>query len=92
MAWAVTDMLRRLHAASRMRQAGMSAQQIRKDLKLWGPAGDATVSVANRVSPDRLAHLLGDALRGQQRLRSGVGRADRMLEVMLVKIAETLAA
>ena len=91
-AWAVTDMLRRLHAASRMREAGMSAQQIRKDLKLWGPAGDATVSVANRVSPDRLAHLLGDALRGQQRLRSGVGRADRMLEVMLVEIAETLAA
>ena len=91
-AWAVTDMLRRLHAASRMREAGMSAQQIRKDLKLWGPAGDATLSVANRVSPDRLAHLLGDALRGQQRLRSGVGRADRMLEVMLVEIAETLAA
>jgi DNA polymerase III delta subunit len=91
-AWAVTDMLRRLHAAARMRQSGAGPQQIRKDLKLWGPAGDATISVAGRVSPERLAHLLGDALRHQQRLRQGLGKADRMLDVMIVEIAEALAA
>jgi DNA polymerase III delta subunit len=91
-AWAVTDMLRRLHAAARMRRGGAGPQQIRKDLKLWGPAGDATISVADRVSPERLATLLGDALRHQQRLRRGIGKPDRMLDVLVVQIAEALAA
>jgi len=91
-AWAVTDMLRRLHAAARMHASGASSGQIRKDLKLWGPAGDATVSVAQRVPPSVLAGLFGDALRRQQRLRRGIGRPDRMLEVMVVEIATTLAA
>jgi DNA polymerase III delta subunit len=91
-AWAVTDMLRRLHAAARMRQSGAGAQQIRKDLKLWGPAGDATLSVADRVPAAHLASLLGDSLRAQQRLRRGIGRPDRMLEVMLVQIATAIAA
>lgn len=91
-AWAVTDMLRRLHAAARMKQSGSGPQQIRKALKLWGPAGEATLSVAGRVPAARLAGLLGDSLRAQQRLRSGIGRADRMLEVMLVEIATAIAA
>ena len=91
-AWAVTDMLRRLHAAARMRSSGMSPQQIRKDLKLWGPAGDATVSVAQRVPAETLAHLLGESLRSQQRLRQGIGKPDRMLEVLVVEIAAALAA
>lgn len=91
-AWAVTDMLKRLHAAAGMRQSGAGPQQIRKDLKLWGPAGDATLSVAGRVPAADLAGLLGDALRAQQRLRRGIGRPDRMLEVMLIEIATTVAA
>ncbi len=91
-AWAVTDMLRRLHAASRMRASGCTEQQIRKDLKLWGPAGEGTLSVAQRVPPHTLARLLGDAVRHQQRLRSGVGKADCMLDVMVIEIAEAIAA
>jgi len=91
-AWAVTDMLRRLHAAARMRRSGAGPQQIRKDLKLWGPAGDATISVAERVPPERLAHMLGDALRHQQRLRRGIGTPVCMLDVLVVEIAEALAA
>lgn len=91
-AWAVTDMLRRLHAAARMHSSGMSSQQIRKDLKLWGPAGEATISVAQRVSAETLARLFGDALRQQQRLRRGLGKPDRMLESMVIEIAQAIAA
>ena len=91
-AWAVTDMLKRLHAAARMHAAGVSAQQMRKDLKLWGPAGERTLSVAHRMNPERLAELFGDALRHQQRLRQGIGKPERMLEMMVVEIAAALAA
>ncbi|MCH2141107.1 MAG: hypothetical protein MK100_08760, partial [Phycisphaerales bacterium] len=75
-----------------MHSSGMSSQQIRKDLKLWGPAGEATISVAQRVSAETLARLFGDALRQQQRLRRGLGKPDRMLESMVIEIAQAIAA
>jgi hypothetical protein len=44
------------------------------------------------VPPERLAELLGDALRHQQRLRRGIGTPVCMLDVLVVEIAEALAA
>ena len=89
--WAVTDMLKRLHAASQMQCAGMSSGQLRKELKLWGPGGDATIEVSRRVDPKRLAHLLGDALRSQHRVRRGIGNATRMLERVIIDVSGAVA-
>ncbi len=90
-AWAVTDMLKRLHAASRLQRAGVGDAQLRKDLKLWGPGGDATLSAARRADPSRLAHLLGDALRSQQRLRRGIGTAQRMLDLLVIRVSAVVS-
>lgn len=89
--WAVTDMIKRLHAAAQMQRAGVSSGHMRKELKLWGPGGDATIEVAKRVDPMRLGHLLGRSLRSQHRVRRGIGTATRMLERVVIDVAGEVA-
>lgn len=91
-AWAVTDMVRRLHAASSMRQRGDGPQAIRKTLKLWGASGEATLRLADRCSPKQMATLLEACLEAQARVRRGMGRADRSLERLVLVVAQSVAA
>ncbi len=91
-AWAVTDMVRRLHAAASMKASGEGPQAIRKALKLWGPSGEATLRLAGRCAPGDLATLLDDCLAAQARVRRGIGRSDRALERLVLNVAQAVAA
>jgi DNA polymerase III delta subunit len=91
-AWAVNDLVRRLHAASCLRARGEGPGAIRKTLKLWGASGDATLRLADRCSPAVLAGLLETCLESQARLRRGIGRADRALERLVLDVVRVVKA
>ncbi|MCH2137133.1 MAG: DNA polymerase III subunit delta [Phycisphaerales bacterium] len=91
-AWAITDMVRRMHAASAMHRSGSRPGDIRKALKLWGNSGDATVHLAARMEPGQLAALLDRCLSSQARVRRGVGRPERALERLVIDVGRVVAA
>ena len=91
-AWAVTDLVRRLHAATTLHARGEGPGSIRKTLKLWGASGEATLRLANRCSPAAMAVLLDTCLESQARLRRGIGRADRALERLVLKVTTAVSA
>ncbi|MHC5113581.1 MAG: DNA polymerase III subunit delta [Planctomycetota bacterium] len=88
--WAMTDMLRKTHAAAQLLRSGESPGAIAKDLRLWGSERQTLLAAAKRVGPKRLAGLLDRAIRTDQRAKSGVGHVPRSLEVLAVEIADTL--
>ncbi|MCP3903550.1 MAG: DNA polymerase III subunit delta [Planctomycetes bacterium] len=88
--WAMTDMLRKTHAASQLLRRGEAAGSIARDLRLWGNERHTLLAAAKAVGPGRLAHLLADAIRTDQKAKSGVGHSARSLEVLAVEIADTL--
>jgi DNA polymerase-3 subunit delta len=92
LSWAVTDMVRRLHAAACMKQSGAGPGDIRKSLKLWGGSGDATIRLAGRCEPAVLADLLHRCLASQARVRRGFGRPQLALERLVLDVAQVVAA
>jgi len=89
---AFEDLALKLHAAGRMRASGASAQAIRKELRLWGPAADAIPRAAERVGVARLRALVDASVEADRRSKRGLGDAHRDLEVLAVRFADTLAA
>ena len=92
LSWAVTDMVRRLHAAACMKRAGAGPGDMRKSLKLWGGSGDATIRLAGRCDPTVLAALLDRCLASQARVRRGFGRAEVALERLVLDVAQVVEA
>jgi DNA polymerase III delta subunit len=89
--WATCDLMRKLYAASRLRAEGMPAATVAKQLRLWGPARDAVLRIAEEQEPSTLAHLLEAAMDTDRRGKSGVGLPARSLEALVVQIADTIA-
>lgn len=92
LSWAVTDMVRRLHAAACMNRAGAGPGELRKALKLWGGSGDATIRLAGRCDPATLAQLLDRCLASQARVRRGFGRPQLALERLVLDVAGVVEA
>jgi DNA polymerase III delta subunit len=89
--WAMTDLLRKVHAAARMLREGTPAGVIAKDLRLWGSARHAVIDVAGRHDPVRLAELLSAAIHADMANKRGLGRPERTLETLAVRIADTIS-
>ncbi|MCA9296771.1 MAG: DNA polymerase III subunit delta [Phycisphaerales bacterium] len=89
--WAMCDLMRKLYSASRLRREGMPAATVAKQLRLWGPARDAVIQIAERHEPATLAHLLEAAMETDRRGKSGVGLPARSLEALIVQIADTIS-
>lgn len=85
--WAVADLARKLHAASRMLRAGANPRQLFSELKLWGDAGNAVVSIAKRVDPERLADLFKAALEADARAKRSDGDEVLALELLTLRFA-----
>jgi DNA polymerase-3 subunit delta len=89
--WSIGDVCRKLHAASRLLQAGCSpADLTRPPLKLWGSTTPAITETARRVAPDRLARLFGQAVLTDLRNKSGWGEAQRNLEGLTVLVTDVV--
>lgn len=87
-AWAVTDVLRKEHAAAHLFQRGVHPQSIAKTIRLWGDTTAPVLAAAQRNPPHRLAQLLRDSILSDQRSKSGHGEAVRNLEALMVRIAD----
>lgn len=85
-AYAITDLTRKLHAASRTLAQGGSPQSLFKPLKLWPGAAEPIMTAARRRSPDRALHLFRAAVDADLRSKSGLGEQDRSLEMLVVQL------
>ncbi|MEN0020156.1 MAG: DNA polymerase III subunit delta [Planctomycetota bacterium] len=89
--YACVDLARKLHAASCGVRAGAPANAIASKLKLWGPARDAVLAAASRVDPDRGRELLRACIEADAGLKSGLGKPDRVLEVIATRYAAAMS-
>ncbi len=85
--YAAMDLCRKLHAAARGFEQRANPADIAKRLKLWGPSRDAIMNVARRIDPNEAAALLTRAVDADRRSKSGLGKADRTLEMLSLEIA-----
>ncbi len=92
LAYACLDLARKLNAAAQGIKQGMNPWQLGGKLKLWPESRkEAILGVARRVPPARLAGLLHDAVSADFKQKSGGGDPDRLLEVLALRFAQTLA-
>lgn len=87
-AWAVTDLMRKEHAASHMLRRGINGGAIAKQLRLWGASIDMILQSAQASDPDEFAQLLRESIRADHHSKSGLGEPLRNLEALMVKIAD----
>ena len=88
--WAITDMLRRIHTASQLIRQGVGEQSFRQSLRLAWPPGDRMLEVARRAEPRRIAQLFNEAVATVHRTRSSFGDRERNLEVLTVRVTDTI--
>lgn len=85
--WAMIDLARKLHAASRALRQGAQPGEITGPLKIWGPAGNALLAAARKIDPDAALALFRAAVRADQRQKSGLGDPERGLEMLVLEFA-----
>lgn len=85
--WACMDLCRKLHSASQALAQGQNPASIAGSLKLWGPSRDAIMGAAWRIHPVQAGRLLSLAVEADRKSKSGLGKADRLLERLTLQIA-----
>lgn len=90
LAWAIGDLLRKLHAASHMLRSGAAPASLYRPLKLWGAVAEPFLQLARRHEPRTFAQLLRIAIETDLHTKSGLGDPTRNLEALLVGIADTV--
>ena len=93
--WAITDLLRGLHAASSLLEQGVSrreAQQVAGvfDRSSERKTADRIMRVAQRIKPSEAADRLQSVLRVQADLRRGIGQPRQALERVTVVLADRI--
>lgn len=88
--WACIDLSRKLHAAAAAMKAGENEFAVAKALKLWGPSKDAILAKGRELGPAGARRALKAAVEGDQRIKSGLGDAERALEVVAVRLTSLL--
>ena len=90
-AWSISDLMRKLHYAAVLSDAGENSYSIAGKLKVWPQdRAEALVRVAGKLGRMKAAQLLKDALILDQRTKSGFGEGSRNLEIFCVKFAESI--
>jgi len=90
--WALVDLARKVHAASRALRQGARPGDLFKTLKLWGSSGEAILGVARRLEPAAALALFRDAVQADVRQKSGLGDAELTLERLVLRFAQTCRA
>lgn len=86
--WAMTDLARKLHGASRGVRAGVNPFALAGALKLWGPSKDMILGAAGKIDPNAAADLLDACVKADVRQKTGLGEPERSAEILALKFAE----
>lgn len=89
--YAMVDLARKVHAASRAIHQGVPTQNVSRALKLWGASQDAILTAGRNANPTRALRLLRECVVGDQRSKSGFGDVERTLERLVVRFGQLLA-
>lgn len=93
--WAIGDLLRRVHAAGRLMRQGAGGQELRRDLRLWGPTGERVLQVARSAEPALIAQLLHEAAETDRRNKSSArnkAQVERNLEALTLRVTDTVGS
>lgn len=89
--WGLSDLMRKLHEAASLREAGKGEQEIASALRLWGPARGQLLSVARRRSSRALAAALHRSVDLDYRIKRGrAGDPARAIEVTAAVVAREI--
>jgi DNA polymerase III delta subunit len=90
-AWSVTDLARKLHAASRARRNNQRPDVVASKLKLWGDSKTMVLDAAAKVDPQDALRLLEACVEAGVREKTGVGDIDRGLERLVIEFSRVIA-
>lgn len=85
--YALVDLSRKVHGAARGMRQGMSAWDLARPLRLWGPSKDAILDAARNLSPARAMELMRFCIDADARQKTGRGEQVRTLERMAVRLS-----
>jgi DNA polymerase III delta subunit len=90
--YAMVDLARKVHGASRALSQGVQPGLLRGPLKLWGSSEFEIIGAARRVRPDQALKLLRDCTENLRRTRSGLGEAELAIEKLALEFSELFAS
>jgi DNA polymerase-3 subunit delta len=85
--FAAMDLCRKLHAASEALRQLMNPAEVAKRLRLWGPSQQLVMTTARTIDPAQAAGLLTLAVEADRRSKSGLGKAERILESLALTVS-----
>lgn len=89
--FACVDLARKLAGLSAAKAQGRDARSAAKDLKIWGPGQQEMLRAAGRMSPGEAQRLLARAIDADAAQKSGLGRPDRVLERLALRMTRACA-
>lgn len=89
--FACVDLTRKLMGASAGLAQGANPGTLTRELKLWGPSATPLLEAARRLRPRDARRLFAQAIDADAAQKSGLGRPDRVLERLAVRITSALA-
>lgn len=90
--WSIVDILRKVHDAARLLEAGQNEFAIAKQLRLWGEAQGLVLQTARKLGPRTAARLLLEAVRTDARTKSGWSSdSARTFEALVVTVGQEMA-
>ncbi len=89
--WACLELARKLHVISLAIKAGENEFGLSKSLKLWGSSAGTMVAAGKRMGAPEARRALAAAVDGDLRYKTGLGDADRGLEMLTVTLASLIA-
>ena len=90
--WAISDLLRKLHIASRLLHERVPPGVVARELRLWGEGRDQVLRLAREREPARIAQLLQASIDTDWRTKRGFGNPARSLEALTVVVTDQLGA
>jgi DNA polymerase III delta subunit len=90
--YAMVDLARKVHGASRALRQGANQFQIAKPLRLWGPSVEPIMAAARRAHPDQALQLLRESTDADRRSKSGFGEVELAIERLAVRFSQLLGS
>ena len=90
--WTMTDLMRKVHDASRLLAAGENDFAVAKQLRIWGDSQRPLLAAARRIGPRAAAALLDECVRTDARTKSGLSAVPgRPVEGLAVTLGRRVA-
>lgn len=88
--WALNDLARKVHAATRINAQGGNARNAGRALGIWGGGGERIFELASRATPSAAASLFMSCVNADKASKSG-SDAELLLQTLAVRFARFAA-